>query len=64
MSKPNMEVEKKNKGTGCLRWLGRIALAILVLVLVLITGGTIYQTVAIAGVATTYSSSFALECSV
>lgn len=54
MSNANMAVEKKSKGTGCLRWLGRIALGGLVLVLVLITGGAIYQAVASAQDAKTY----------
>jgi pimeloyl-ACP methyl ester carboxylesterase len=49
-----MEVEKKNKGAGCFRWLGRVALGFLILLLVLMATGAIYQAVANARDAKTY----------
>jgi pimeloyl-ACP methyl ester carboxylesterase len=46
--------EKKGKGAGCLRWLGRAALGFLILLLVLAVAGAIYQAVASARDAKTY----------
>lgn len=48
MSSDNIPVEKKRKGAGCLRWLGWVALGALILLLVLIVMGAIYQSVASA----------------
>jgi len=45
---------KKRKGAGCLRWLGRVALGFLILLLVLMATGAIYQAVANARDAKTY----------
>ena len=45
---------KKRKGAGCLRWLGRVALGILTLFLVLMAAGAIYQAVASARDTKTY----------
>jgi pimeloyl-ACP methyl ester carboxylesterase len=48
MSNKTDSMETKRKGGGCLRWLGRIALGGLILLLVLMAAGAIYQTVASA----------------
>ena len=44
----------KRRGAGCLRWLGRVALGVLALLLVLMTAGAIYQAIASARDAKTY----------
>jgi pimeloyl-ACP methyl ester carboxylesterase len=54
MSNSNIAAGKKSKRAGCLRWLGRIALGVLALVLVLITAGAIYQAIASARDQKTY----------
>ena len=48
MSNANVAVGKKGKGAGCLRWLGRVALGFLILLLVLAAAGSIYQAIASA----------------
>lgn len=48
MSNKTDSMETKRKGGGCLRWLNRIMLGGLVLLLVLMAAGAIYQTVASA----------------
>jgi len=48
MSKENVASGKKRKGAGCLRWLGRVALWGLILLLVLVATGAIYQGIASA----------------
>ncbi len=46
MSNANVEVGKKSKGAGCLRWLGRVALGGVILLLGLAAIGAIYQAIA------------------
>jgi pimeloyl-ACP methyl ester carboxylesterase len=53
MSDANMS-GKKRKGAGCLRWLGRVALGLLILLLALAAAGAIYQAAATARDAKTY----------
>jgi pimeloyl-ACP methyl ester carboxylesterase len=48
MSNTNMAVGKKSKRAGCLRWLGRVALGLLILLVVLAASGAIFQAVATA----------------
>ncbi|MBE0681126.1 MAG: alpha/beta hydrolase [Anaerolineales bacterium] len=48
MSNANVADGKKRKGAGCLRWLGRGALGFLILLVVLVTTGAIYQAIASA----------------
>ena len=48
MSKENVASGKKRKGAGCLRWLGRVALGGVILLLVLVATGAIYQGIASA----------------
>ena len=48
MSDANVAVGKKSKGAGCLRWLGRVALGGVILLLGLAAIGAIYQAVASA----------------
>jgi pimeloyl-ACP methyl ester carboxylesterase len=54
MSSDDVSVEKKGKGAGCLHWLGRVALGALILLLVLMAVGAIYQAVASTRDAKTY----------
>ncbi|MBN1450571.1 MAG: alpha/beta hydrolase, partial [Anaerolineales bacterium] len=49
-----LEERKKRRGAGCLRWLGRAALGILALLLVLMAAGAIYQALASARDAKAY----------
>ncbi|MCJ7433695.1 MAG: alpha/beta hydrolase, partial [Anaerolineales bacterium] len=46
MSDANVAVGKKSKGAGCLRWLGRVALGGVILLLGLAAIGAIYQAIA------------------
>lgn len=48
MSDAKLAVEQKSKGVGCLRWAGRIAAGILILLIVLAAAGAIYQALASA----------------
>jgi len=48
MSKENVASGKKRKGAGCLLWLGRVALWGVILLLVLVATGAIYQEIASA----------------
>jgi pimeloyl-ACP methyl ester carboxylesterase len=48
MSKENVASEKKRKGAGCLRWMGRVALWGVILLLGLAAIGAIYQGIASA----------------
>jgi len=48
MSNQNVASGKKRKGAGCLRWLGRVALGGVILLLVLVATGAIYQGIASA----------------
>jgi len=43
MSNTDMVVGTKRKGAGCLRWLGRVALGFVILLMVLVASGVIYQ---------------------
>jgi pimeloyl-ACP methyl ester carboxylesterase len=54
MSEAKMATEKKSKGAGCLRWLGRVALGFLILLLVAGGAGAIYQAVGSARDAKAY----------
>jgi len=54
MSDANVAVGKKSKGAGCLRWLGRVALGFLILMLILLATGAIYQAIASARDEKTY----------
>jgi pimeloyl-ACP methyl ester carboxylesterase len=54
MSNANVAVGKKSKGAGCLRWLGRVALGFLILLVVLVATGAIYQAIASARDEKTY----------
>ena len=54
MSTANMAAGRKSKGAGCLRWLGRVALGGVILLLGLIVIGAIYQAVASARDAKAY----------
>jgi pimeloyl-ACP methyl ester carboxylesterase len=54
MSNANVVAEKKSKGAGCLRWLGRVALGFLIVLLGLAAAGAIYQAVTSARDAKTY----------
>jgi pimeloyl-ACP methyl ester carboxylesterase len=54
MSNANVAVGKKSKGAGCLRWLGRVALGGVILLLGLAAIGAIYQGVASKRDAKTY----------
>ncbi|MGE5252218.1 MAG: alpha/beta fold hydrolase [Bacteroidota bacterium] len=54
MSNTNAEAEKKGKGAGCLRWLGRAALGMVMLLLGAAAVGAIYQAAATARDAKTY----------
>jgi pimeloyl-ACP methyl ester carboxylesterase len=54
MSNENRLDGKKSKGAGCLRWLGRVALGFLILMLVLLATGAIYQAIASARDEKTY----------
>lgn len=54
MSNANMTTEKKSKGAGCLRWLGRVALGFLILLVVAGAAGAIYQAVSSARDAKAY----------
>ena len=46
MSNTDVAVGKKSKGAGCLRWLGRAVLGFVVLLVVLVVSGAIYQAIA------------------
>ena len=48
MSDANVAPGKRSKGAGCLRWLGRVALWGVILLLVLVATGAIYQGIASA----------------
>ncbi len=48
MSNANVAVGKKSKGAGCLRWLGRVALGGVILLLGLAAIGAVYQAIASA----------------
>ncbi len=54
MSNTNVAEGKKRRGTGFLRWLGRVVLGILALLVGLVAVGAIYQAIATARDTQTY----------